>query len=75
MQPLSAYVLNNMADGEPLFVGKVRADGRWLIQRFTASSTMEYANPQNNAGVGGYTAAWTARAALTYVPFEQLIDY
>ena len=31
---LEAYAVNNVADGAPLYVGKVRADGAWVIEKW-----------------------------------------
>lgn len=73
--PLAAYVLSNVQDGEPLYVGKVAPGGKWLVQRFTAGADMAYANLANNPGYTTYASAWAARASLAYVSFEQLKDY
>lgn len=70
---LESYAVNNVQDGSPLYVGKVRADGMWVIEKFdTAAGTMTYANWSNNPGTTGYGTAWTARTTLTYGGFETL---
>lgn len=71
--PVGAYALNDFADGDPLYLGKVRADGTWLVQKYgTTSGEMRYANVSNNAGVTTYAAAWSNKATLTYGLFQTL---
>lgn len=70
---LSSYALNDFADGSPMYIGKTKLDGTWLIQRYTTSGEMRYANLSNNAGVAPYTTAWVNRASLTYGLFHTLI--
>lgn len=69
---LEAYAVCNVEDAIPLYVGKVRADGHWLLQRYDASGVMGYANVSNNGAVSGYGSAWTQRASLTYTTFDIL---
>lgn len=70
---IDAYLLNDFLDGEPQYIGKAKADGTWLVQRFsTAGGTMRYANVSNNAGLV-YATAWANRATLNYVLFQQLV--
>lgn len=70
---LSPYALNNLDDVDPMYIGKVTADGRWLVQRFgKTTGIMVYANVSNNASVTNYAAAWTGRAGLVYGAFESL---
>ena len=70
---LEAYAVNNVEDGSALYVGKVRADGAWVIEKYdSAAGTLGYANWSNNLGVVGYGSAWTARASLVYGGFETL---
>lgn len=70
---LSAYAVNNFIDGSPMYVGKVRADGAWLIQKYsTSTGEMVYANVSNNISVTTYAAAWSGRASLTYSVFQNL---
>jgi hypothetical protein len=69
---LEAYAVCNVEDAVPLYVGKVRADSRWLMQRYDAGGVMGYANPSNNPTVSSYTDAWTQRATLTYTTYDGL---
>jgi len=67
------YSVNNVVDGEPLYVGKVTPSGRWLIQRYSATSgVFDYANVSNNTAISGYGNAWTNRLTLTYGAYESL---
>jgi hypothetical protein len=67
------YWVNNVLDGEPVYVGKVRADGTWLMEKFSpASGVKTYANRSNNAGTSDYATAWTNKATLTYDVFQNL---
>ena len=73
---LESYKLNNFADGDPLYVGKAKADGTWLVQRYSAGSgAMVYANLSNNGAYANYAAAWTARASLAYGTFQTLTGF
>lgn len=69
---LDSYVLNDFADGNPLYVGKVKSNGTWLVQRYSSSGEMRYANLSNNAGVTTYATAWAGRTGLTYNLFQTL---
>ena len=70
--PVDAYLLNDFADGDPLYLGKAKSDGTWLVQRYSASSgEMRYANLSNNAGLT-YATAWSGRASLNYALFQAL---
>jgi hypothetical protein len=70
---VDAYLLNDFIDGEPQYIGKAKADGTWLIQRFsTTGGAMRYANVSNNTGLA-YDAAWSSRTTLNYVLFQQLV--
>ena len=69
---VSAYALNDFADGNPLYLGKAKADGTWLVQRFNSSTgEMRYANLSNNSGLS-YSSAWANRATLSYGTFQAL---
>lgn len=71
--PVSAYALNDLDGTDPLYIGKVRLDGVWLVQKYsTAAGTMRYANLSNNAGYASYASAWAARATLVYGLFQTL---
>lgn len=63
---LDPYLLNDFQDGDPLYLGKAKADGTWLIQKFSAATgETRYANLSNNAGLT-YATAWSGKATLTY---------
>lgn len=71
--PLDLYALNDLDGTDPLYIGKVRSDGVWIVQNYsTAAGTMRYANLSNNAGYASYASAWAARATLTYGLFQTL---
>lgn len=71
---LEAYAVNNVQDGTPLYIGKVKDSGDWVIQKYdSAAGTMGYANLSNNlTQTSGYGAAWAARTGLTFDGFETL---
>lgn len=56
------------------YFGFLTQDGNWVIQRFDNTTTnvilYRYACPSNNASYATYSAAWTARASLTYDYFN-----
>ena len=67
------YAVNNFEDGNPLYVGKAKSDGTWLVERFSPTTTLkEYANTSNNTSIATYAAAWAARATLTYGTFQSI---
>lgn len=69
----SPYALNDFEDGTTLYLGKVKADGTWLLQRYVQSTgSMRYANLSNNAGVTTYASAWTNRLTLSYSEFQNI---
>ena len=66
------YALNDFADGDPLYLGKAKSNGTWLLQRYSPSSgEMRYANLSNNAGLT-YATAWSGRVSLNYTLFQSL---
>lgn len=70
---LESYAVNDFDDGDPLYVGKAKSDGTWLVQRYaTATDTLRYANVSNNAGYATYASAWAARTSLAYGTFQEL---
>ena len=70
---IGVYALNDFIDGDPLYVGKAKADGTWLLQKFsTTTGEMRYANISNNPGVTTYASAWTNRTTLVYGLFQSL---
>lgn len=56
------------------YFGFLTQDGNWVIQRFdqTVSNVINYryATVKNNTAYNLYSAAWTARASLTYDYFN-----
>lgn len=71
--PSSPYLLNNLVDGNPLYVGKVTARGVWLLQKFnTTSGVMLYANQSNNPTYTDYDTAWANYASLNYTEYQNL---
>lgn len=72
-EAIGAYALNDFVDAATQYIGRSKANGTWLIQRFvSASGEMRYANASNNAGVASYAAAWSSRASLSYGLFHSL---
>lgn len=70
---LESYAVNHVQDGNPLYVGKVRADGKWVIEKFdTTAGTMTYANWSNNPTAGAYGSAWINRLTLTFGGFDTI---
>lgn len=70
---LTPYALNNLEDADPMYIGKVLPDGRWLLQKFgKTSGVMTYANVSNNPSISDYSSAWTARASLNYGTYQSL---
>lgn len=67
----NGYSLNDFEDGTTLYVGKVKSDGTWLLQRFNGGA-MRYANLSNNSGVPSYSSAWSSRAALNYGTYQSI---
>ena len=55
------------------YIGKMDADGGWMIQKIDTSSgtAFTYATVLNNTSVTSYADAWTARATLTYGTYSQ----
>jgi len=46
---IDSYALNDFADGTPLYLGKTKSDGTWLLQKYNSSTgEMRYANVSNN---------------------------
>lgn len=72
VDPLAAYALNDVEDASPLYLGKAKASGTWLVQRYTTAGEMRYANISNNSGTASYATAWTNRAALIYGTIQAL---
>ena len=72
----SSYQTNNLEDSDPLYVGKTKTDGTWLVEKFVNSTGVKtYANLSNNSGVATYADAWSNRATLTYNRFDEITGY
>ena len=69
---LALYALNDTSGADPIYVGKVKSDGTWLLQRYTAAGSMTYANVSNNPSYTTYSTSWTDRTGLVYGTFETL---
>jgi len=70
---IDSYALNDFADGTPLYLGKTKSDGTWLLQKYNSSTgEMRYANISNNTLITTYSAAWSGRTTLTYGLFHTL---
>jgi hypothetical protein len=68
-----SYQVNNIEDADPLYVGKVKTGGIWLIEKFVESTGEKtYANHSNNGSIADYTDAWTNRATLTYNRYNEI---
>ena len=73
--PPSNYFVNNLVDGNPLYVGKVTAEGVWLFQKFnTTSGVMLYANRSNNPAYVDYDSAWANYLTLNYAEYQNLFN-
>ena len=67
------YALNDFENGATLYLGKVKSDGTWLLQKYDqGAGAMRYANVSNNAGVTTYATAWSGKSGLTYNEFQVL---
>lgn len=67
------YALNDFENGTTLYLGKVKSDGTWLLQKYDqGTGAMRYANVSNNTGVTTYASAWSGRSGLTYNEFQVL---
>lgn len=56
-----------------MYIGKEDKDGSWMIQKIdtTSGTSIRYATVTNNGGYLTYSAAWTARASLSYGTFAE----
>jgi hypothetical protein len=71
-----SYQANNLEDSEPIYVGKTKSNGTWLVEKFVnATGAKTYANLSNNSGVADYATAWSNRATLTYNRFDEISGY
>jgi len=64
-ETLQEFILNSklsgIDDGEPTYIGYVKKDGSWLIQRIENSSTVKYTK-----GASDFATNWSGRSTLTY---------
>jgi hypothetical protein len=76
LESSGTYQTNNLEDSEPLYVGKSKPNGTWLVEKFVnATGAKTYANLSNNLSVATYSDAWTNRATLTYNRFDEITGY
>lgn len=69
----AGYAVNAIDESTPMYIGKVKADGTWLIQRYNSvSGAMDYANRSNNSTILTYAEAWSARGSLSYGGYQTL---
>ena len=73
--PHSAYLVNNLVDGNPLYVGKVTARGVWQFLKFkTTTGVMLYADQTNNPTYTDYDTAWANYLTLNYAEYQTLTN-
>ena len=67
--PLITYKEINLdVEGMPIYLGYIRSDGAWYIKRInTDDNTTMYVS-----GKTDYLTAWSGRAGLVYIDFNQL---
>jgi hypothetical protein len=71
--PRYAYSVNDLEDAVPMYIGKAKSDGKWMIQKYNSSTgNMSYANITNNTSIPDYATAWAGRAGLVYGAFQTL---
>lgn len=71
--PGAAYAVNDLEDAIPMYIGKAKADGKWMVQKYNSTTgNMSYANISNNTTIPDYATAWAGRAGLTYGTFQTL---
>ena len=69
--PTIVFNLNDLQDGDPLYLGKAGRGNAWLVQKFsTSAGTMLYATIVNNPNVTTYASAWNNRATLVYNQYQ-----
>lgn len=67
------YNLNNLIDGDPMYIGQSTLDGKWLIKKFSESiGSMLYANISNNPAQSTYDDAWTNKLILTFNKINEI---
>jgi hypothetical protein len=67
------YQLNDLDDSTPLYVGKAKVTGVWLVERFNETTgSKDYANVSNNPSITNYGDAWTNRLTLNFLKIQLL---
>ena len=70
-----AFGVNDVAtpSATVTYVGKSDKDGNWCVQKIDTTSgvSIGWASVTNNGGYLTYSAAWAARASLTYGRFDE----
>jgi len=67
------YLTNDILDGEPLYVGMCKPDGKYLIKKFSElTGNIDYANISNNPTRLTYDEAWNNKLVLTYNQIHEL---
>lgn len=70
-----AFGINDVAtpSATVTYVGKSDKDGNWCVQKIDTTSgvSVGWATVTNNGGYLTYSAAWAARASLTYGRFDE----
>ncbi len=69
-----AQINHTDTSGTTTYVGMSKADGTWWLQKIDQSSNptiIGHASITNNGGYATYSAAWTARASLTYGRYDE----
>lgn len=79
---LASYKTNDIDEittgNGTFYIGKMRPDGKWLIERVEKTSASEedydtqFANLSNNGTQTTYTSAWSNRLTLTYEKLSSL---
>lgn len=62
VNPFVGFNFVDLDEGPPMYVGKLAANGAWIIQKFTGTE-MRFCG----GAPGGYSEAWTNRATQTYL--------
>ena len=71
--PFDPYAVNDLEDAVPMYIGKAKSDGKWLIQKYNSGTgNMSYANISNNTTIPDYATAWAGRTGLSYGTFQTL---
>ena len=84
IDPVTTYtsqdVDEDLSTDGTFYVGKMKTDGTWLIQKTAKISPTEedydinFANVSNNGTYTDYASAWTNRLTLTYEKIDSLLN-